>query len=186
VELDEEFAAALSEAITCCGSTRMGFAAIPRVFAAAFMSMMFWRSCSSSATELLRGSESSALARLFAPLPFELITFAEIATTATSSTARPKAGRIILLRRNMPRLRRELRGPAAVLRGPVAELRDPIVESGDAGLVASSIAVRRRDNAVPSVCARAFLPLGDQQCQKGSSAARSSRRKKPTGLPAFP
>ena len=35
VELDPELAAALSEAMTCWGSTLMGLAAIPRVFAAA-------------------------------------------------------------------------------------------------------------------------------------------------------
>ena len=46
----------------------------------------------------------------------------------------------------------ELRGLAAGLAVTVeAELRDPFVAPADTGLVASSVAVRCRDNAVPSV-----------------------------------
>jgi hypothetical protein len=140
VELDEEFAAAA----TCEGSTVTGLDATERVFTAAFMMISCSRSFSSKATEVLRGSEAMACARLLAPLSLGLITFETMDTTPTRITVKKNAGSAILLRR---RLRPELRGL-------LVELRSSLVGRVEAGRGVSSIAVRFRDNAVPSVCAR--------------------------------
>src|SRR6516225_1589301 len=126
-ELDEEFAAALCEAMTCEGFALTGFAATVRVRAAASMTMSFLRSCTISATEPLCGSESMAIARLLAPLPFGIITLAAVATTATMTTATKNAGSTIPLRR---RLRCELRGL-------LAEVRDSLIVPVEAGIVFS-------------------------------------------------
>src|SRR6516164_1775212 len=141
VELDEEFAAALCEAMTCEGFVIAGFDATVRVRTALSMTMRFLRSCTINATEPLCGSESMTSARLLAPLPFGLITLAATATTATRITATKNAGSTIPLRR---RLRCELRDL-------LAEVHDSVVVPVEAGIVFSSIAVPFRDNAVPSV-----------------------------------
>src|SRR5215469_15734689 len=85
---------------------------------------------------------------------------------ATSTTASPRAGRMIPIRRNGPRLRRECRALAAgdlaptgalsattaVANGPFGARSDRLAVPADTGLESVSIAVRGcRDNAVPSV-----------------------------------
>src|SRR5215472_7468654 len=121
LDVDAGAAAADCEAMTLDGFTVAGFAATVIACAAAFITMRFCRSCASNATDPLCGSESMAWARLFAPLPFGLIILAPKATPATSRTATRKAGSTMPVRRNKPRLRRELRRPPE-LRGLVVEL----------------------------------------------------------------
>jgi hypothetical protein len=112
--------------------------------------------------------------------------------------ATAKAGRTIPVRWSSPRLRRERRDPpapvvlpaplSAELRDPVADLSDPVVAPVDAGLGASSIAVRCRDNAVPSVCVALdplHLPLPINDARKEVRTSATSERKMPVGLPAF-
>jgi hypothetical protein len=83
----------------------------------------------------------------------------------------------------------ELRDPAVELpvelRGPVVELSDSLVAATDAGLVASSIAVRCRDNAVPSVCVAPHLPLPINTARKEVHTPATSARKERKGLPGI-
>src|SRR5579875_2680947 len=124
----------------------------------------------------------------------------------TSKMATAKAGRTIPVRWNRPRLRRELRdrpvaGPFLVTfpvellvtfpvepRGAFAELSDSVIEPVEAGLAASSVAVRCRDNAVPSVygapgLVRLPLPINDARKKLHMSA--TSARKMREGLPGI-
>src|SRR5579875_1315118 len=116
----------------------------------------------------------------------------------TSKMATAKAGRTIPVRWNRPRLRRELRdrpvaGPFLVTfpvepRGAFSELSDSVIEPVEAGLAASSVAVRCRDNAVPSVygapgLVRLPLPINDARKKLHMSA--TSARKMREGLPGI-
>lgn len=168
-ELDAAFAAAFSEATTCEGFTFAGLDATERVPTAASMTMVFCRSCTINATEPLRGSESMASARLFAPRPVWFIALAVMATAATRITARKNAGSTILRRR---RSLRDLRDLGDLL----AEVRDALALPVEAGFAASSVAVRFGDNAVPSACCGAPSIAADPQCQKGSSPVRNFAR----------
>jgi hypothetical protein len=53
------------------------------------------------------------------------------------------------------------------LRDPLAEVRDWLAALVETGLVASSIAARFPDNAVPSVCIDPHLPLAINHARKG-------------------
>ena len=113
---------------------------------------------------------------------------------ATSNAAMPAAGSTIPVRRNRPRFFRALRAlrDPPTLRGPVAlsgplALRDPAEPTAEvsessaaAGQPSSIIAVRCRDNAVPSVHV-ARVPhsstAAEPRCQKETSVARDFPKK---------
>jgi hypothetical protein len=78
----------------------------------------------------------------------------------------------------MPRRRprRELRDRRAELRDPLAEVRDWLAVPDETGLVASSIAARFRDNAVPSVCMEPHVLLAINNARKGVDLLANSVR----------
>ena len=186
-----ELAAADSAARTDAGFAVVGLTSTVSVLAAAFIAMIVCRSCSSAATEPLWPRLSIDAKRLFAPVPFGAVSSEATTTMATSTAATATADRVTPVRRNTPRFLRALRD-LLVRRGPVAlggplKLRDSIGSTAEfreppsaATLCSSSIAVRCRDNPVPSgscrVCAAPMCAAGPR-CQKETSGAPTSQER---------